>query len=101
MIARGDLKPGDALPSETALMEQFGVARPTMREAIRVLESDGLIRIQLGMYGGARVQELDLDLLARRAGLYLQMHGTTMRDLVEAQNVVEPGTVRLAAQRRR
>ncbi|MEU1168737.1 GntR family transcriptional regulator, partial [Streptomyces sp. NPDC005921] len=37
-IVRGELKPGDALPPESGLMEQFGISRPTLREAFRVLE---------------------------------------------------------------
>lgn len=96
-VAKGDVKPGDALPSETVLMQEFGVARPTMREAIRILESEGLIKIQRGVYGGARVQNADLDVLARRAGLYLQMHGTAIHDLQEALSFIEPRAVALAA----
>ncbi|EIV96383.1 transcriptional regulator, partial [Frankia sp. QA3] len=42
-IVRGELHEGDALPPEAVLMEQFGVSRPTLREAFRVLESEALI----------------------------------------------------------
>ena len=47
-IVRGDLQEGDALPPETVLMEQFGVSRPTLREAFRVLESEALISVRRG-----------------------------------------------------
>ena len=47
-IVRGELKEGDALPPESALMEQFGVSRPTLREAFRVLESEALISVRRG-----------------------------------------------------
>jgi DNA-binding FadR family transcriptional regulator len=53
-IVRGDLKTGDALPSETVLMEMFGVSRPTLREAFRILEAESLISVRRGARGGAR-----------------------------------------------
>lgn len=99
-IARGELKPGDSLPSETELMERFGIARPTMREAIRILESESLISTRRGAQSGPKVQDVDVSVLARRAGLVLQMNGTTWEDLYEAQFVIEPVAVGLAATRR-
>jgi GntR family transcriptional regulator, transcriptional repressor for pyruvate dehydrogenase complex len=99
-LARGELKPGDSLPSETELMERFGVARPTMREAIRILESESLITTRRGAQKGPKVRPNDASLLARRAGLHLQRSGATWRDLYEAQAVIEPGAVALAAKRR-
>lgn len=100
LVATRAVQPGDALPSETVLMERYGVARPTMREALRILESEGLITVQRGVHGGARVAELDVDVLARKVGLYLQAGGTDFDDLYEAQGVIEPGAVGLAALRR-
>ena len=47
-IIRGELKEGDALPAESELMETFGVSRPTLREAIRVLEMESLLRMRRG-----------------------------------------------------
>lgn len=99
-LARGEFKPGDSLPSETELMERFGVARPTMREAIRILESESLITTRRGAQSGPRVRPMDASVLARRAGLHLQRSGATYRDLYEAQAVIEPGAVALAARRR-
>lgn len=96
-IATGRLKPGDILPSETALLDHFQVARPTMREALRVLESDGLIKIQRGVKGGARVQEPDVRRLARRVGLHLQLRGTDLNDMMQAEIAFHPGAVALAA----
>ena len=54
-IVRGDLKTGDSLPSETVLMEMFGVSPPTLREAFRILEAESLISVRRGARGGARV----------------------------------------------
>src|SRR6476661_7873987 len=55
-IVRGELAEGEALPAESALMAEFAVSRPTLREAFRVLESESLISIRRGARGGARVQ---------------------------------------------
>src|SRR5882724_52640 len=79
-IARGAFQPGDSLPSETELMQRFGVARPTMREAIRILESESLISTRRGAQSGAEVRSVDASALARRAGLLLQMNATTWED---------------------
>jgi len=99
-VARGEFKPGDSLPSESELMERFGVARPTMREAIRILESESLISTRRGAQSGPKVRPMDASMLARRAGLHLQRSGATYDDLYEAQAVLEPRAVGLAAKRR-
>ncbi|MGH7863530.1 MAG: FadR/GntR family transcriptional regulator [Candidatus Binataceae bacterium] len=99
-VARGEYKPGDSLPSETELMERFGIARPTMREAIRILESEALISTRRGAHTGPKVRPTDSSVLARWAGLHLQRRGATYHDLYEAQAVVEPKAVGLAAKRR-
>jgi DNA-binding FadR family transcriptional regulator len=93
-IVRGELQPGDALPSETSLMEQFGVSRPTLREAFRVLESEGLINIRRGAHGGARVAAPDADIAARYAGLILEYRGATLADVYRASAVIEPTCAR-------
>src|SRR5882724_876492 len=99
-LARGELKPGDSLPHEAELIERFGIARPTMREAIRILESDSLISMRRGAQSGAKIRAADASILARQAGLHLQRNGATWEDLYEAQFVIEPRAVRLAASRR-
>ncbi len=57
-IFLGDLKPDEMLPSESHLMKQFGVGRYTVREALRMLEASGLIRIKQGSKGGAVITRL-------------------------------------------
>ena len=99
-IVHGDLKEGDALPSEAVLMEQFGVSRPTLREAFRVLESESLITIRRGAHGGARVKSPDQKIAARYAGLILEYRGTTLRDVFDARSVIESGCAGLAARHR-
>jgi len=99
-IVRGDLVEGDALPPEAALMEQFGVSRPTLREAFRVLESEALISVRRGAHGGARVHTPNGDVAARYAALVLEHRGTTLADLFEARDVIEAPCVGLLAARR-
>ena len=98
-IVRGELLEGDALPSETELIEQLGVSRPTLREAFRVLESEGLISIRRGSHGGARVHVPNGDVAARYAGLVLEHRGTRLADVYEARAVLEPPCAGMVARR--
>src|SRR5438128_6589250 len=84
-IVRGELSEGDALPPESALMEQFDISRPTLREAFRILESEGLITVRRGARGGARVQVPTGDMAAQYAGLVLQHRSTTLSDVFDAR----------------
>jgi len=99
-IVRGELRPGDTLPSEQQLMAQFGVSRPTLREAFRILEAEDLISVKRGSRGGARVTQPSLSVAARYVGLLLQVQGTTIADVYQARMVLEPACVRLLARRR-
>jgi GntR family transcriptional regulator, transcriptional repressor for pyruvate dehydrogenase complex len=96
-IVRGELPEGTALPSEAELMVAFGVSRPTLREAFRVLESESLIQVRRGARGGARAQTPDVAVAARYAGLVLQCRGTTLDDVFEARIVIEPPCVGVVA----
>jgi DNA-binding FadR family transcriptional regulator len=99
-ILRGELVESDALPSESALMERFGVSRPTLREAFRVLESESLISVRRGAHGGARVHLPNADVAARHAALVLEHRGVTMQDVYMARGVIEPGCVAMLAEKR-
>ena len=99
-VVRGELNTGDSLPPETALMEMFGVSRPTLREAFRILEAESLISVRRGARGGARVVSPDLAVAARYVGLLLQTSGTTIADVYEARTVIEPAAAGLLAARR-
>jgi GntR family transcriptional repressor for pyruvate dehydrogenase complex len=96
-IVRGELREGDGLPPETELMEMFGVSRPTLREAFRVLESEALISVRRGAHGGAVVHAPNIDSAARYAGLVLEYRGTTLADVYEARNALEPPCIALLA----
>ncbi len=99
-VVRGQLRAGDALPPETRLMEQFGVSRPTLREAYRILESESLISMRRGSRGGAVITGPDPAVAARYMGLILQLEGTTIADVYEARTIFEPPCARLLAERR-
>jgi len=99
-IVRGELAEGDALPSEAALMADFAVSRPTLREAFRVLESESLISIRRGARGGARVQVPNGNVAASYAGLVLEYRGTTLQDVYDARTLIEAPCAALLAERR-
>ena len=99
-IVRGRYAPGDALPNESELMELYGVSRPVVREALRILESESLIEIKRGARGGARFTLPDIGVAARHSALQLQLAGTTLADLFEARAMIEPAAVRRLAVRR-
>jgi DNA-binding FadR family transcriptional regulator len=89
-IARGDLQPGDRLPPEDELMAALGLARTTVREGLRILESQGLIEVRRGRQGGGRVTHPTVEYLAKSLALTLQLQGVTYRDLDEAAQLIEP-----------
>lgn len=97
-IVSGSLKPGDQLPSEAELAEQFGVNRSTVREGIRQLENDGFVRRQ-GRKRLCVTAPTSSD-LAPRASRALVMHQVTFRELWEVALVLEPACASLAARNR-
>jgi DNA-binding FadR family transcriptional regulator len=89
-ILKNGLKPGARLPSEQVMREQFGVGRGTLREALRVLEAEGLITVRSGPQGGPVVAEPDAVRLARLLILLLISWGTTLRAVYDVRIVLEP-----------
>lgn len=96
-IIRGQLPVGDTLPTEPTLLEIYHVSRPTLREALRILESEGLVSIKRGAQGG-QVHLPDVAVAARHVALQMQLRRTTMEDLFVARRVLEPGAVRMLAE---
>jgi GntR family transcriptional regulator, transcriptional repressor for pyruvate dehydrogenase complex len=100
MFIRGEIAEGTMLPPESELIERFGVSRPTLREAFRVLESESLIEVQRGVRGGARVSRPRRETLARYAGLILEFEAVTLKDVYDARAALEtPMVEQLAKQR--
>jgi DNA-binding FadR family transcriptional regulator len=92
-IIRGELCEGDALPPEGQLMETLGLSRPTLREAFRILEAEGLISVTRGSRTGAKVHRPSVRAVSRYAGYVLQSQGTTIKDLYQAREAIEPTVV--------
>ncbi|HTO81805.1 MAG TPA: FCD domain-containing protein [Methylomirabilota bacterium] len=100
-IVRGTLQPGDPLPIETRLSAQFGISRPAVREAIKILAGKGLV--QSRPKTGTRVRPrqdwnfLDADMLTWQ--LAVAPAGKIVRELFELRRVIEPAAAALAAAR--
>lgn len=99
-IMSGELEEGDSLGNEPELIERFGVSRPSMREALRILEAEGLISIVRGVLGGVVVHQPDQRQTARTAALLLQARNVPLADVYQALTVIEPAAVRIVASAR-
>ncbi len=99
-IIGGDLDVGDSLPPEMRLVDELGVSRPTLRAALRILESEQLITVRRGSRGGAWVNAPTTSVLARRAGVYFQFRGVTLDEVHQARAAVEPPAARIVAEGR-
>ena len=100
MIVSGELKPGDAIPSERRLMEKFAVGRPAVREALQALANKGVIRISHGER--SRVNDLTatiaLDQVEDVAKLLLSAEPSNLEHLKQIRKILEAGTVRIASE---
>ena len=91
------LREGDGLPSESAMLQQYGVSRETLREGLRLLEVQGLISIRRGPGGGPIVGTIDPANLGRTSTLYYHLAGATYAELFDAWVVCERVIAELAA----
>jgi DNA-binding FadR family transcriptional regulator len=89
-IANGEYLAGDRLPPEDVLMATLGLSRMTVREGLRILESQGLIEVRRGRGGGPRITHPSVAHLAPSLALTLQLQHVTYRDLYEASQLIEP-----------
>lgn len=103
-IVRGivdlDLDPGDPLEPEAQMLERYGVSRGSLREALRILETQGLISIKPGPGGGPSFAPVSSGDFGRMATLFFQVMGVRLGDVLEARLVLEPVMAGLAAVRR-
>jgi len=88
-IILGLLVEGDALPSEDDLMVELGVSKPTLRQAIRILESESLVTVRRGARGGMHVSVPRVETAAGYAATVLEYRGATTADLFEAAAALE------------
>lgn len=94
-IARDRLKPGDRLPNEKTLIEQYRSSKGTIREALKALEVDGLVKMQTGPNGGAEIQAVSVDSSIRQLRTYLHFLDLGFEEVYAVRRSVE---VLLAAQ---
>ncbi len=99
LIVDGVVQQGATLPSEKELVAQLGISRATLREALRMLESEGLISTKTGPKGGIVVQHPSSANLTRSLSLLLQLEETPFTMLLEARRLLEPLCANLGAQR--
>jgi DNA-binding FadR family transcriptional regulator len=97
MIVSGELVEGDSLGHEPDLVERFGVSRPSLREALRILEAEGFITVVRGVRGGVVVHAPDQRMIARSAALLLQARNVPLADVFDARGLIEPVAVRRLA----
>ena len=96
IVSRG-LETGDRLPLEAAMVEEYGVSRTSLREALRLLEIQGLISLKPGPGGGPVVGTVEPSHLARTAALYFHLSAATYGDVMSTQVLLESICARLAA----
>lgn len=89
IVSRG-FQVGDRLPAEAEMIEKLGVSRETLREALRILESQGIITIRRGPKGGPFIHAINASYLARTAALYFHLSGATYDELFESWAFLEP-----------
>lgn len=89
LIVRGVLKPGDRLPPEAELGEQFHVGRQTVREALRILELSGFISIQKGFGGGPFVKDSTVGKATDILWHAFKMAKTSLAEVVAARLLIE------------
>ncbi|HKH11590.1 MAG TPA: FadR/GntR family transcriptional regulator [Rubrobacter sp.] len=103
-ISARTLRPGDRLPPETDLARSLGVSRPTVREALKVLESQNVLRSSTGPTGGTFVEAIDgtgvAEYLTDSISLLLDVDELTLEELWQAREITDVPAAELAALRR-
>jgi DNA-binding FadR family transcriptional regulator len=96
-ILEAKLEPGSTFATEAELLPQFNVSRPTLRESLKLLESQGVIELRPGPGGGIIVREPSTDLLAHGLSVFLRLHKVPFVTVIKAREVIEPALAYEAA----
>lgn len=96
-ITSGEFKPGDKLPPERELQKTLETSRPTLREALRVLEQKGLIEIRTGAKGGAFIKAAGVDRMSENLALLIHQRKVSLKHLLEFRLSIEGLVTGLAA----
>jgi GntR family transcriptional repressor for pyruvate dehydrogenase complex len=99
-ILTGELADGELLPTQDIFVNEFGVSRPSMREALRILEAEGLITVRRGNVGGAVVHRPESRHAAYTLALVLQSRGVALDDVGAALQQLEGACAGLCAKRK-
>ncbi len=100
LVLRRQLAEGERLPSETALGARLGISRASVREALRLLESWGLVRVERGRGRGPVVRHPGIGDMTRGVAMLLDTRGGTLAEVTEARIAIESACIRLAAAKR-
>ena len=98
-IHQGQLQSGEMLPSENDLMKQFGVARNTVREALRMLEASGLVRIKRGGQGGAIITHMSNEFVSDFLAKAFRLGGLSGKTFHDFRLAMEPSIAEMVAGR--
>ena len=99
-ILDGQFKPGDKFPPEIEIARQYNVSKVSAREALREMETDGLILKKRGIFGGSFVAEPGSEKMIDVVTNSFLFGGISAKDLAEFRRILEPGLARLASERR-
>lgn len=99
-LARGDLSPGQRLPSERELVTQFAVSRSTVREALRVLESNGVVRSRPGDPNGPEILPYSQGALRKQMVRLARVDGLTLSELIGFRMIMDGAAIQLASRLR-
>src|SRR3984957_16307274 len=99
-ILSGELAEGMALPAERELVKQTQMSRATVREALRILEVQSLVRVRAGRAGGAFVQRPTTKSMASSVTMLIRGQKIKLADLMETREALEPFCAELAARKR-
>ncbi len=96
-ILSEDYPLGAPLPTERELVSTTGLSRGSVREALKMLEAQGLVETKAGRYGGSTVSQPSDTLLASHINLYAKGRSVSLRSLIEVRQALEPMVAYLAA----
>src|SRR5580704_14113821 len=98
-VIKGGLKPGDLLMPERTMLEQYQAGRATLREALRLLEFQGVIALKPGPRGGPVLLDPDASHLGNTVVLLMQLKEAPFRTIIEVRSALEPVISSMAAKR--
>jgi GntR family transcriptional regulator, transcriptional repressor for pyruvate dehydrogenase complex len=96
-IVSSGLAAGSTLGTESELLDQFNVSRPTLREGLRILESYGVLEFRPGPGGGIMMRKPSIDVLAHWLSVHLRLHEVPFIDVLKVREIIEPALAAEAA----